>query len=78
MKTWIALFRGINVMGNNKLPMKDLAELLRGLKFRDVRTYIQSGNAVFASTALTPSLPLRKGTMVMKIPLTSLTISATK
>ena len=36
-------------MGTNKLPMKDLAQLLRGLKFRDVRTYIQSGNAVFAS-----------------------------
>lgn len=49
MKTWIALFRGINVMGNNKLPMKDLATLLRGLAFREVRTYIQSGNAVFAS-----------------------------
>ena len=43
-------------MGNNKLPMKDLAELLRGLKFRDVRTYIQSGNAVFASAGTAGSL----------------------
>jgi|HubBroStandDraft_1064217.scaffolds.fasta_scaffold00023_56 uncharacterized protein (DUF1697 family) len=59
MKHWIALFRGINVMGNNKLPMKDLATLLRGLKFRDVRTYIQSGNAVFASTGTAAPLAAR-------------------
>jgi uncharacterized protein (DUF1697 family) len=64
MRTWIALFRGINVMGNNRLPMKDLAELLRGLKFRDVRTYIQSGNAVFASAGTAGSLAARIGTAV--------------
>jgi uncharacterized protein (DUF1697 family) len=58
-RTWIALFRGINVMGNNKLPMKDLATLLRGLKFREVRTYIQSGNAVFASAGSAASLSAR-------------------
>jgi uncharacterized protein (DUF1697 family) len=58
-RTWIALFRGINVMGNNKLPMKDLATLLRGLKFREVRTYIQSGNAVFASAGTAASLSAR-------------------
>lgn len=27
MSTWVALFRGINVGGNNKLPMKELAAL---------------------------------------------------
>jgi uncharacterized protein (DUF1697 family) len=59
MKTWIALFRGINVMGNNKLPMKDLAQLLRGLKLRDARTYIQSGNAVFASAGTAAALAAR-------------------
>lgn len=49
METYIALFRGINVGGNHSLPMKELAAILQGLGCRDVRTYIQSGNAVFAS-----------------------------
>lgn len=47
MRICIALFRGINVGGRNVLPMKDLVSLLEDLGARDVRTYIQSGNAVF-------------------------------
>jgi uncharacterized protein (DUF1697 family) len=47
MTTWIAFLRGINMGGHNKLPMKALAALLEQLGGRDVRTYIQSGNAVF-------------------------------
>ena len=47
MRTWIGLFRGINVGGHNKVPMKDLVTLLSGLGFQEVRTYIQSGNVVF-------------------------------
>ena len=47
MKTYIVLFRGINVGGNGKLPMKDLVAVLEGLGLQGVRTYIQSGNAVF-------------------------------
>jgi len=49
METYIALFRGINVGGTGSLPMKELAAILQGLGCRDVRTFIQSGNAVFAS-----------------------------
>ena len=44
---YIALFRGINVGGKNILPMKDLARIFEGLGFEKVKTYIQSGNAVF-------------------------------
>ena len=51
MVTWIALLRGINVGGNNILPMKELASLLLELGFEDVRTYIQSGNVVFRSSS---------------------------
>lgn len=40
----VALLRGINVGGGNRLPMRDLAALLEGLGLHDVRTYIQSGN----------------------------------
>ena len=47
MNTWIALFRGINVGGNHMLPMKDLVAQLADLGCQDVKTYIQSGNAVF-------------------------------
>ena len=49
MKTFIALFRGINVGGNNRLPMKELVSVLDGLGLKNVRTYIQSGNVVFQS-----------------------------
>ncbi|MCB0167843.1 MAG: DUF1697 domain-containing protein, partial [Anaerolineae bacterium] len=47
MKTYIALFRGINVGGNHSLPMKELRALLQKLDAENVKTYIQSGNAVF-------------------------------
>ena len=46
-KTWIAFFRGINVGGNNLLPMKSLVSLIEAVGGKEVRTYIQSGNAVF-------------------------------
>ena len=49
MKTYVALFRGINVGGRNALPMKMLVAILEDLGARNVKTYIQSGNAVFVS-----------------------------
>jgi uncharacterized protein (DUF1697 family) len=49
MNTYIALFRGINVGGRNSLPMKELIAILEELGCQNVRTYIQSGNAVFES-----------------------------
>jgi uncharacterized protein (DUF1697 family) len=49
MKTHIALFRGINVGGKCILPMKELVILLEDLGARNVKTYIQSGNAIFKS-----------------------------
>ena len=49
MNTYIAFFRGINVGGNCSLPMKELVAALEEVGARNVRTYIQSGNAVFES-----------------------------
>lgn len=46
-KAYVALFRGINVGGKHKLPMRDLVAILTRFGCEDVRTYIQSGNAVF-------------------------------
>ena len=50
-RTWIALFRGINVGGNHILPMATLREDLEALGLQQVRTYIQSGNVVFETAA---------------------------
>lgn len=48
-QTLIALLRAVNVGGTGKLPMADLRALCEKSGFRDVRTYIQSGNVVFSS-----------------------------
>ena len=47
MPQYIALFRGINVGGNNILPMADLRALMTRLGLKQVASYIQSGNVVF-------------------------------
>jgi uncharacterized protein (DUF1697 family) len=49
MTTCIALFRGINVTGRHMVPMTSLKACLEKCGCTDVRTYIQSGNAVFQS-----------------------------
>jgi uncharacterized protein (DUF1697 family) len=49
MKVYVALLRAINVGGTGKLPMTELRELCEGCGFKDVATYIQSGNVVFRS-----------------------------
>lgn len=51
MINYVALFRGINVGGHHKLPMQELRDILASLGCQDVKTYIQSGNAVFRSAA---------------------------
>lgn len=56
MKTYIALLRGINVGGNNLLPMKALVALMEDSGYSDVKTYIQSGNVVFKSEQLPEDL----------------------
>jgi uncharacterized protein (DUF1697 family) len=55
MKTYIALFRGINVGGKNILPMQALVRLLENLGLQNVNTYIQSGNVVFQGEETDPS-----------------------
>ncbi len=47
MATYIALLRAVNVGGTGKLPMADLRALCESAGFRNVRTYIASGNVVF-------------------------------
>ncbi|MFE6364505.1 DUF1697 domain-containing protein [Streptomyces sp. NPDC057806] len=46
---YAALLRGINVGGAKKVPMAELRVLMAGLGLADVRTYLQSGQAVFSA-----------------------------
>lgn len=50
MSMWIVLFRGVNVGGKNILPMNELVRDLQSLNLENIKTYIQSGNAVFRSS----------------------------
>ena len=49
-EAYLALVRGINVGGKNKVPMAELRACLEELGCRHVRTYIASGNVMFEST----------------------------
>lgn len=48
---YIALLRGINVGGNRKVEMKRLKSLFESLGYTNVATYLNSGNALFESSA---------------------------
>lgn len=50
--THVALIRGINVGGNNIVPMAALRSALKAAGFEGVRTYIQSGNVLLAAPSL--------------------------
>ncbi len=56
----LALLRGVNVGGKNKVPMKDLVEIFQACGCERVRSYIQSGNIIFdAVPAVMAGLPAR-------------------
>lgn len=50
MNTYIVLLRGINVGGKNLLPMKELKILLDSSGYKNVKTYIQTGNLILQSS----------------------------
>ncbi|MFO1101336.1 MAG: DUF1697 domain-containing protein [Methylocystis sp.] len=51
MATYIAFLRAVNVGGTGKLPMAELWAMCVDCGFKNVRTYIASGNVVFESGA---------------------------
>lgn len=66
MQAFVALLRGINVGGRNKLPMKDLVALIEGMSLENVRAYIQSGNVVFqAPEKRDPALAIKIGDAIV-------------
>lgn len=50
MPRFVALLRGVNVGGNKRVPMAELRVALEALGYTNVRTLLNSGNAVFDST----------------------------
>lgn len=54
METYISVLRGINVSGQKKILMTDVKAIYEKLGFKDVKTYIQSGNVVFKSEKKLP------------------------
>ena len=56
MASFIALLRGVNVTGKNKIPMAELRRVAEGLGLSGVSTYIQSGNLVFQASEAAATL----------------------
>lgn len=49
MKRYVALLRGINISGKNKVQMAELKKGFESLAFEEVKTYLNSGNVIFSS-----------------------------
>jgi uncharacterized protein (DUF1697 family) len=60
MPIYIAMLRGINVGGHNRIKMDQLRSSLEAVGLQQVKTYIQSGNAVFKSATISPAALSRK------------------
>src|SRR5207237_6154643 len=56
----VAFLRGINVGGNKLIRMEALAAAFTAAGFRNVKTYIASGNVIFDSCAAKPDLLAKK------------------
>ena len=52
---YVALLRGINVGGKNKVDMKQLKAAFEDVGMTSVKTYINSGNVIFSSSSRSPA-----------------------
>ena len=67
MPTYISLIRGINVGGHKSIKMDELRKAAESLDFKDVRTYVQSGNIVFSAAKQAPAALSKKiETVILK------------
>lgn len=64
MKPYLILLRGINVGGKNKIAMAALKESLEALGFKNVLTYIQSGNVLVSSDLSATAIATKIETML--------------
>lgn len=49
MKRFVAFLRGINISGKNKVSMAELKKGFENIGFKEVKTYLNSGNVIFSS-----------------------------
>lgn len=66
MKRYIALLRGINISGKNKIPMSELKERIAKLDLAEVATYLNSGNVIFSSAVDDKNILSNKITSMIK------------
>ncbi|MDO5559856.1 MAG: DUF1697 domain-containing protein [Oscillospiraceae bacterium] len=66
MNRYIALLRGINISGKNKISMPELKKDLADLDFADIKTYLNSGNVIFSSDTHDSELLAHKIRMLIK------------
>jgi uncharacterized protein (DUF1697 family) len=52
---YVALLRGVNAGGNRRVPKADFQAVLEKLSFRNVKIYLNSGNAVFTCDTIVDS-----------------------
>ncbi|MCG6912479.1 DUF1697 domain-containing protein, partial [bacterium BMS3Abin03] len=57
---YIAFLRGINVSGHRIIKMEELRKIFEALKFKNVKTYIQTGNVIFETTVKDPDSLTKK------------------
>ena len=60
MPVYIAMLRGINIGPHKRMKMEKLRACCEGLGFAGVKTYIQSGNAIFRAAKLSPAALSKK------------------
>jgi uncharacterized protein (DUF1697 family) len=63
----VALLRGVNVGGNKKVPMAELRALAAKLGWRDVATYVQSGNLVGSTELAAPAAAAQLSRAIAKL-----------
>lgn len=72
MPRFVALLRAVNVGGTGKLPMSELRRICTDLGFRNVSTYLASGNAIFdadgSAAAVSDALDTALGRRMGKAP----------
>lgn len=56
MQSYVALLRGVNVSGKNRIKMPELISLLSGAGFNNSKAYLQSGNLIFGSQPENPQI----------------------
>jgi uncharacterized protein (DUF1697 family) len=66
MDAFIALYRGINVVGKNSVEMESLRAMHERLGHKEVRSYIQSGNVVFSAKGTADAISQKTATSFAK------------